>query len=245
MAGAFHSASAGSGPPHRIVILGGGFGGVYTARHLERQVRSARRGDVEITLVSRDNYFLMTPLLFEAGSGVLDPRHTVTPIRRMLGDTQFVEAEVEHVDFARRLVVVRHEEHTEAIELPYDQLVLGLGGVTNTGIIPGSEHATTFKTLADAIRLRNQVIDTYEEADLPHGFLERRKLLTFIVVGAGPGRRRVDGRVHPVRPQHRGSYPNARGSSRSSTSSRPGRASCRRWTRRSRRTPRTCCNARA
>jgi NADH dehydrogenase len=168
---------------HRIVILGAGFGGVYTARHLERLTR--RDPDVEIFLVSRDNYFLMTPLLFEAGSGVLDPRHTVTPVRRMLDRTQFVEAEIEHIDFDRKVVTVRHEEHTEPLNIEYDQLVLGLGGITNTGIIPGSHHATQFKTLADAIRLRNQMIDTYEEADLPHDFLERRKLLTFIVIGAG------------------------------------------------------------
>jgi NADH dehydrogenase len=174
---------AGTRTPHRIVILGGGFGGVYTARNLEKRVR--HDPDVEITLVSRDNYFLMTPLLFEAGSGVLDPRHTVTPIRRMLDRTQFHEAEVERIDFDRKCVVIRHEEDTAPIELPYDQLVFALGGITNRSIIPGSDNATTFKTLADAIRLRNQMIDTYEEADLPHTFLERRKLLTFIVVGAG------------------------------------------------------------
>src|SRR4051794_20715584 len=88
---------AGTGTPHRIVILGGGFGGVYTARKLEKRLR--HEPNVEVTLVSRDNYFLMTPLLFEAGSGVLDPRHTVTPIRRMLDRTQFDEAEVERIDF--------------------------------------------------------------------------------------------------------------------------------------------------
>jgi NADH dehydrogenase len=169
--------------PHRIVILGGGFGGVYTAHKLEKQLRN--EPDVEVTLVSRDNYFTMTPLLFEAGSGVLDPRHTVTPIRRMLDRTQFDEAEVERIDFDRKVVVIRHAEDNAPIELPYDQLVLAVGGVTNKSIIPGSEKAVTFKTLADAIRLRNQMIDTYEEADLPHSFLERRKLLTFIVVGAG------------------------------------------------------------
>src|SRR5687767_3727851 len=148
---------------HRIVILGGGFGGVYTARHLEKQFRG--NPNVEVTLVSRDNYFLMTPLLFEAGSGVLDPRHAVTAIRRMLGRTRFVEAEVERVDFTRKVVHGRHAPGTGSIEIPYDQLVVGVGGVTNTKIIPGSEHATTFKTLADAIYLRNAVIDAFEAAD--------------------------------------------------------------------------------
>jgi NADH dehydrogenase len=116
---------------------------------------------------------------------VLDPRHTVSPIRRMIKRTQFDEAEVQRIDFERKVVIIRHAEDREPIELPYDQLVLAVGGITNKSIIPGSQNAVTFKTLADAIRLRNQMIDTYEEADLPHTFLERRKLMTFIVVGAG------------------------------------------------------------
>lgn len=173
-------------PPvrRRIVILGGGFGGVYTAIHLGRLWRG--RADMEVTLVNRDNYFLMTPLLFEAGSGVLDPRHAVSPIRRLLGDDgRFVEADVESVDFSRRVVVARHAADQPPFELPYDHLVIALGGVTNVKIIPGSEHAMTFKTLADAIYLRNRVIDDFEYADvLPDG-PERRRLLTFAVIGAG------------------------------------------------------------
>src|SRR3954470_15803237 len=129
----------------RIVIVGGGFGGVYTGVNLGRLWRG--RTDVDVTLVSRDNYFLMTPFLFEAGSGVLDPRHAVAPIRRLLEDTasRFVEGEVERIDFARRVVHARHTAgDAEEYALPYDQLVLSLGGVTNLKIIPGSEHAMTF-----------------------------------------------------------------------------------------------------
>src|SRR5687768_6226719 len=170
-------------PPHRIVILGGGFGGVFTARHLEKRLR--REPNVEITLVSRDNYFLMTPLLFEAGSGVLDPRHAVTAIRRMLDRTQFDEADIERVDFDRKVVLVRHAPDTQSTEVAYDQLVVAVGGVTNLAIIPGSEHARTFKNLADAISLRNHVIDVFEEADLPFDAARRQKLLTFVIIGAG------------------------------------------------------------
>jgi NADH dehydrogenase len=174
-----------SGNVHRIVIVGGGFGGVYTAVHLGRLWRGRR--DVEITLVSRDNYFLMTPFLFEAGSGVLDPRHAVSPIRRMLRPpARFVEADIEAIDFDGRVVTARHSPgDAEAYALPYDQLVLSLGGVTNLKIIPGSEHAMTFKTLADAIFLRNHVIDTFEHADAEPDEAERRRLLTFCVIGAG------------------------------------------------------------
>ena len=120
----------------RILILGGGFGGVYTALNLEKLLR---RDEADITLVSRSNYFLMTPLLFEAGSGVLEPRHTVNPIRPLLKHARFVEGEVERVDFDRRVVVARHESGFDTFELPFDHLVLALGGITNRAIIPGSE----------------------------------------------------------------------------------------------------------
>ena len=171
---------------HRIVIVGGGFGGVYTAIHLGRIWRKTRGADV--VLVSTDNYFLMTPFLFEAGSGVLDPRHAVAPIRRLLEGTasRFVEADVEGIDFDRRVVRARHAPgDPDAYELSYDHLVLALGGVTNLRIIPGSEYAMTFKTLADAIFLRNHVIDAFEHADATPNDADRRRLLTFVVIGAG------------------------------------------------------------
>lgn len=171
---------------HRIVIVGGGFGGVYTAIHLGRIWRKSR--GVDVVLVSRDNYFLMTPFLFEAGSGVLDPRHAVAPIRRLLENSaaRFVEGDVERIDFERRLVVARHAAGDRgAYELPYDHLVLALGGVTNLKIIPGSEHAMTFKTLADAIFVRNHVIDAFEHADATTDEAVRRRLLSFVIIGAG------------------------------------------------------------
>src|ERR1700683_870453 len=89
---------------NRILILGGGFGGVYTARHLERLF--TRRADVEIVLVSRDNFLLMTPLLFEVFSGTLDVRHCSFPIRAFLQTTRFVEAAVRGIDLAGRVVHV-------------------------------------------------------------------------------------------------------------------------------------------
>ena len=92
----------GEPPKTRIVILGGGFGGVTTARHLERLCK--RRQDVEIVLVSRDNFLLMTPLLFEVCSGALDARHCSFPIRAFLRTTRFVEAAVQGVDLERRVV---------------------------------------------------------------------------------------------------------------------------------------------
>jgi len=171
------------GSPTRIVIVGGGFGGVYTALHLQRIFRKAHA--VYITLLDRDNYFLMTPLLFEAGSGVIEPRHAVTPIRTLLKKAQFVEADVERIDLDARVVHARHSPAAKTYALQYDHLVLSLGGVTNTRLIPGSQHAMTFKTLADAIFLRNHIIDLFEQADVEADPDRKRKLLTFVIIGAG------------------------------------------------------------
>jgi NADH dehydrogenase len=164
-----------------IVILGGGFAGVYTARHLEKTAGSR---PIEITLVNRDNYFLMTPLLFEAGSGVLEPRHSVNPIRPLLTRTRFVEAEIQAVDFDRKIVNAAPTPD-EVYEIPFDHVVIAVGGVTNTALVPGSEHAMTFKTLGDAIFIRNHTIDLFERADVERNPQRKAAMLTFVIVGAG------------------------------------------------------------
>src|SRR5438874_11084958 len=111
----------------RIVILGGGFGGVTTARRLEKLCK--RRRDVEIVLVSRDNFVLLTPLLFEVCSGALDARHCSLPIRAFLRSTRFIEATVEDIDVERR--VVHFSGEGELGELVYDQIVLARRRITN------------------------------------------------------------------------------------------------------------------
>lgn len=165
----------------RILILGGGFGGVYTARHLERLLTC--RSDVEIVLVSRDNFLLMTPLLFEVFSGTLDVRHCSFPIRAFLQTTRFVEATVRGIDLERRVVHV--DAAGESGELVYDQVVLALGAMTNRVMIPGSDHAFTFKTLADALLLRNHVIECFERADVEPDPERKRRRLTFAIIGGG------------------------------------------------------------
>jgi len=181
----------------RIVILGGGFAGLYTTLNLQRLLKHSKYGCIEITLVSRDNYFTMTPLLFEAGSGVLEPRHAVSPIRPLfhLEKAQFVEAEVLDVDLDRQ-VVHTTLVHREPLEVPYDHLVLALGGVTNTVIIPGSTEAMTFKTLADAIYLRNHAIERFEQADVEKDEARKRALLTFVIIGAGLVGVELQGELH-------------------------------------------------
>ncbi len=165
----------------RILILGGGFGGVYTARHLEKLCK--RRPDVEIVLVSRDNFLLMTPLLFEVCSGTLELRHCAFPIRAFLRTTRFGEATVQGIDLERRVVHVA--AHGKSDELAYDHLVLALGAMTNRETIPGAEHAFTFKTLADALLLRNHIIECFEQADTEPDPRRKRGLLTFVIIGGG------------------------------------------------------------
>jgi NADH dehydrogenase len=166
----------------RIVVLGGGFGGVMTVRHLESVLR--RRADLEITLVSRENFFVITPLLFEACSGRLELRHCAQPIRAALRNARFIEATVESVDVDGRRVRAVNPE-SGAYHLPYDHLVVALGASTNDRQIPGSPHALTFKTMADALVLRNHLIERFERADAAADATRRRGCLTVVVIGGG------------------------------------------------------------
>src|SRR5688500_4916218 len=176
------SNSAAAGTPTRIVVLGGGFGGVAATRELERLYGGTKT--VEITLVSRDNFFMLTPLLFEACSGTLELRHCAQPIRPALRRARFVEATVESVDTERRVV---HAVARGGItyDLPYDHLIVALGATTNQSLIPGSPTAFTFKTMADALVLRNHLIERFERADATPDPSRRYECLTVVVIGGG------------------------------------------------------------
>jgi NADH dehydrogenase len=182
MTAAFSPAATNGRPRTRIAVLGGGVGGLAAARHLDRLL--GRRSDVEITLISRDNFFLLSPLLFEACSGVLELRHCAQPIRPCLKRVRFIEGSVEHVDVAMRTVRVAVAEGAPR-ELPYDHVVVALGATTNLSLIPGSEHARTFKTIADGLLLRNHLIERLERADVETDPQRRKELLTVIVIGGG------------------------------------------------------------
>jgi NADH dehydrogenase len=169
----------------RILILGGGFGGLYTARELEKGLGAD--ADVEITLVNRQNFFLFTPMLHEVAASDLDVTTIVNPIRKMLHRTNFFDGEVQSINPVNRQVVVSHgidSSHAHALE--YDHLVLALGSVTNFYNIPGlEERALTMKSLADAVYLRNRLIEHLEEADFECCPASREALLTFVVAGGG------------------------------------------------------------
>ncbi len=170
----------------RIVILGGGFAGVTTA--LELAKRCAGVLPVQITLVSEQNFFLFTPMLAEAATGAVETRHVLYPIRPLCGawGVEFGEMSVETIDLDRRRLIARHSRSPVRQQVHYDKLVLALGATPNVAIAPGAaEHALTFKGVGDAIRIRNQVIDLFEAAALTDDPWTRRRLLTFVVVGAG------------------------------------------------------------
>src|ERR687896_413026 len=171
--------------PHRVLILGGGFAGVETARHLEKLVR--RRDDVEIWLVNRENFTLFTPLLPEVCSGMLEARHCVTALRAQLRrpSSWAVTAEVDGIDVDGKVVTVVGGDG-DLHRLTYDSLVIALGGETATFGIKGiTEYAVGMKTLADAFALRNRIIEMLERAELETDPDERRAQLTFVVGGGG------------------------------------------------------------
>jgi NADH dehydrogenase len=168
----------------RIVILGGGFGGVYTALRLEKAL--GRGADLEVSLVSRENSFLFTPMLHEVAASDLDLAHIVNPIRKLLRRVHFVEGEVEGIDLERRRVTVSHGASHHHHELEYDHLVIALGAVTNFYDLPGvAERALTMKSLGDAIYLRNRLIEHLETADFECSGELREALCTFVVAGGG------------------------------------------------------------
>jgi NADH:ubiquinone reductase (H+-translocating) len=168
----------------RILILGGGFAGAYAALHLEK--RLGRAADVEVVLVSRENFVLFTPMLHEVAGADLAVTDIVQPLRKMFRHTRVVIADVEAIDLATRQVRIRHRDLPNPYDVSYDQLVLALGAVTNFYHIPGlAEHALTMKTLGDAIRVRNQVIDALELADNQENETARKTTLTVVIAGGG------------------------------------------------------------
>jgi NADH:ubiquinone reductase (H+-translocating) len=170
--------------PTRIIILGGGFAGVATARELERLLPDD--GSVRVTLVNRENFFLFTPMLHEVAASDLDVTHIVNPLRKLLRRTSLFVGTVDAIDTETRRVTVSHADGTHAHELPYDHLVIALGAVTNFFDIPGlAERAITMKSLGDAIQLRNRLIKHLEEADFECAADVRAPLLTVVVAGGG------------------------------------------------------------
>lgn len=168
----------------RVVILGGGFGGMYAALEFERAL--GHGADLDVTLVNQDNFFLFTPMLHEVAASDLDITNIVSPIRRLLRRVTFFHGDIEAIDLVHKRVGLSHGHETHCHSLPYDHLVLALGSTTNFFNIPGlADRALTMKSLDDAIVLRNHLIANLEEADYECGTSLRAPLLNYVVAGGG------------------------------------------------------------
>jgi len=162
----------------RIVILGAGFGGLYTARHLQKRLRPQ---EAEVLLIDRHNFHLFTPMLHEVTSGSIEPRHVVWPVRLLSRRWRltFLERWVEGIDLDGRRVL------TDRGTVPYDLLILALGSVTNFYGLESPPQVFQFKELKDAVRLRNHLIECFERTEQEPDPGRRRTLLTFILAGGG------------------------------------------------------------
>src|SRR6266700_2790594 len=168
----------------RIVILGGGFGGVYAAMHLEKLL--AREHAVEICLVSRDNFFLFTPMLHEIAASDLEITNIVNPLRKLLHKVEVLVGDVNQIDLRNKRVLISHGYRHRSQQIDYDHLVIALGSITNFYDIPGlADLAVPMKSLRDAIQLRAQIIRHLEEANSECDLADRQSLLTFVVAGGG------------------------------------------------------------
>jgi NADH dehydrogenase len=170
----------------RIAILGGGFAGMRVAEYLEEQLGAS----VSITLVSETNALLFTPMLAEVAGSSLEPSHITTPLRSSLHSTDFIRARVAEIDLGERRVTLAESGAGKAEDLrqaiPYDHLVLALGAVSNYLGMPNLEKFSfNFKTLLDAIRIRNHVIEMFERADREPDASLRKPILTFVIAGGG------------------------------------------------------------
>ncbi len=166
----------------KIVVLGGGFAGAYCVKRLERQLSKTQ---VDLTLGNSQNNFVFTPMLVEAATSALEPRHVAVPLRGFLKRSRFVMAEAQSANLEQRTVTVQ-PEYGDAMVLPYDHLVLALGGVTHYPNVEGvREFAFGLKTMADAMSLRDRAISMLEMANNCPLDEQQKSWLTFAVVGAG------------------------------------------------------------
>ncbi|MEV5979004.1 NAD(P)/FAD-dependent oxidoreductase [Streptomyces sp. NPDC052114] len=177
--------------PVRILVVGGGYVGMYTALRLQRKLKpELKRGTAEIVVITPDPYMTYQPFLPEAAAGSISPRHVVVPLRRVLDKCRVVVGEVTSLDHAKRTAtfttLATAEEGTGAVDIRYDEIVLAPGSISRTLPVPGlAEYAIGFKTVEEAIGLRNHVIEQMDIASSTRDPAIRDAALTFVFVGGG------------------------------------------------------------
>jgi len=187
----------------RVIIVGGGFGGVTLAQHLERRLSS----EIEIVLISSENHFVFTPMLAETVGRSISPQHVVVAGRQMVRRTTWLTAQVTDIELKSNLVCYVGAGGQKA-SLTYDHLVLACGSVVNMNLVPGlAAYASPLKTLGDAIYLGNDLISRLEEAAVETDPARRRRLVTVVVIGGGFSGVEVVGEIAEVLEETRRFYP--------------------------------------
>jgi len=191
----------------KILVLGGGFAGIECVRRLEAYFPNNK--EVQISLVSEDNFFLFTPMLPQVASGTIETRHIVIPVRTLLKRAKFYEAGVKNIDPHTKIVDLSGTKEKRGISLQYDYLVLALGSQTNFfGMDKLEKLAYSMKTLNDAVVLRNRAIDMLEQADNETDPSLKKSLLTFVIVGGGFAGIETAGELMDLLHDARKYYPN-------------------------------------
>ena len=191
----------------KIVVLGGGYGGVECIRKLEEYFKD--EDDIETVLISEDNFLLFTPMLPQVAAGMLATRHIVMPIRTIIKKTIFYEGRVKNIDPYGKVVNLWGTGEKRGISIHYDFLVVSLGSETNFfGMSDVEKHAYTIKTLNDAMTIRNRVIDMLEQAENEPNPILRKSLLNFVIVGGGFAGIETAGEIMDLLLDARKYYPN-------------------------------------
>src|SRR4029077_2765364 len=168
----------------RIVIAGGGFAGLYAAKYFDNH--RALRSDIEVTLISRENFILFTPMLHEVAAGDLSPGDIVNPLRRILRDVNIVQADIQAIDLTTKKIRCLAGVEDMELEFEFEHLLLTIGSETNFFGLQGvPDWAVTMKSLSDAALLRNLMVALLEQATLQKDEPTRKELLTFVTAGGG------------------------------------------------------------
>ena len=166
----------------KVLILGGGFGGVYCAKRLQK----IKQSSIDVELISDNNYFIFQPLLPEVASGTISASDAVTPIRQMLPNVKFRNAEVLDIDLKNKSIKILQGFRRRQHKIFYDHLVIAIGQECNLDIIPGlKHHSLTMRNLKDAYNVRNHILKCLELADVTQDKKLKKRLLNMVVVGGG------------------------------------------------------------
>jgi len=191
----------------KIVILGGGFGGIYAAMHLQKHLKG--NGEYEIVIINRENYFVYQPMLAEVVGGTVGITDTISSLRSLIPKAKLYIREIEYVDTEKKIVVLTPKFSQKSREIKYDHLVVALGNITDFSSATGlHEHAMPFKNLADALTIRNHVIETVEAAAYTNDPEMKKMLLTYVVGGGGFSGTEVVAELNDLVHRMAKSYPN-------------------------------------